>query len=172
MKPTHLPVLPAPRALRFVVEITPIGKGRPVFSRRTGRARTPEQTREWEDAFRTRTASVRPLAPFRGPLRLDLLVVLPRPKARYRAKDPDGLMAAPVKPDEDNVRKIIVDAMNPHEDSRGNVTSGFWTDDAQIVHGTTVKAYAEKAGRPRVEVRLVELGEHFDPAEAWGLHDA
>lgn len=106
---------------------------------------TSTKQRAWRSRFIGFALSGRPRAPLEGPLRLDLLLVLPRPKRLCRRKDPDGLLWAPTYPDRDNAEKIICDAMT---------RAGFWGDDRQVVSGQIVKVYAEKSGSPRVEIWL------------------
>lgn len=77
------------------------------------------------------------------PVRVDILAVVHRPKNRMKKKDPDGCVWTAAKPDEDNIRKSVKDALKT-----------FWRDDAQVVGGETWKMYAEKDGRPRVYVFL------------------
>lgn len=136
--------------LHFEVAIAPIGKGRHrAFKLPNGQIRTytPTKTQNWEATFQAMTAQYLPDTPLEGPLRVDILAVLPRPKRLMRQKDPDGLLWAPVRPDVDNIRKGVLDAMDL-----------FWGDDKQVVAGQTLKVYCEKSGRPRVEVWIGRPG--------------
>ena len=120
--------------------MAPIGKARP----RKGKygVYTPAKTRKWEQK-----AAVFALAAIKeritGPVCVDIMAVLPRPKRLYRKKDPQGLVWAPVRPDVDNIRKIVLDSMKD-----------CWTDDSLVVSGSSQKVYSEKNGLPRVEVWL------------------
>jgi len=79
------------------------------------------------------------------PLRVDLYFYLPRPKGHYGTGKNAGRLKvlAPInhtkKPDIDNLRKLITDAM----------TGIFWRDDSIICEGTTKKIYSD---RPRTEI--------------------
>lgn len=88
-------------------------------------------------------AQVLPTTPLQGPVGVDILAVLPRPRRLCRRKDPDGLIWAPRRPDSDNIRKAVLDALKRH-----------WADDGQVVDGATRKVYAERDGLPRLEVRV------------------
>jgi Holliday junction resolvase RusA-like endonuclease len=68
-------------------------------------------------------------------LEITSLAIFPTP-ARKLADDPDWFG---LKPDKDNVEKIILDALNP-----------WLHDDAQVVAGPTVKIYAPKNVEPAV----------------------
>lgn len=118
------------------------GKGRPRFSRASGRARTDHKTRiaesriwhAWLEAGRPR---------LEGPLQLLVTVALPRPGSHW-LRDRVTLSAAgkrsswPTKtPDFDNVAKLIADALN----------GSAYTDDAAVVHHWFVKRWCS-AGEP------------------------
>lgn len=104
---------------------------------------TPASTRKWEATVASLAAMQLPGTIIEGPVRVDVLAVMSRPKRLLRRNDPDGLVWAPTRPDGDNIRKAVLDALAP-----------FWRDDAQVVCGDTLKVYAEKAGRPRTVVRI------------------
>ena len=88
----------------------------------------------------------RPDAIIETPCRVDVLAVKRRPQSKLRQKDPDGLMWAPTKPDGDNIRKAVIDALK-----------SWWRDDALVCVGQTVTVYAERTGLPRVVVRVRTL---------------
>ncbi|MEL7367690.1 MAG: RusA family crossover junction endodeoxyribonuclease [Myxococcota bacterium] len=142
------------------VPMAPKGKGRPRLGRRGQHAvvYTPKATQQWERAFagyvlgwvsaqRANGAAIS--LPLDGPLEIDVVAVLPRPKRLTRRKDPDGLIWAPVKPDHDNIEKAVFDALQISVNGVQVVA-----DDARIVAQPTFKVYAEKNGEPRVIVRL------------------
>jgi len=83
--------------------------------------------------------------PLEGPVRANVTVLLPRPKALMRRADPDGPILAPVKPDRDNLEKAILDAMT---------AGGWWRDDAQVCAGEVRTAYHAKDGAPGAIVEL------------------
>lgn len=134
--------------IRFAVSVVPIGKGRPRMAVVGGHARayTPAATSRWEATFAAAAAAHAPRQQLDEPLRVDVLAVMPRPKRLMRRTDPAGLVWCEAKPDADNVRKAVLDAMK-----------AWWRDDAVVAAGQTVKAYAEKTGAPRVVVRVRSL---------------
>lgn len=145
----------------ITVPLTPIGKGRARSARMKSGVTlhfTPQKTVSWEASFRDLCAAHLPSTPIEGPVRVDILAVFPRPKSKNRKCDPEGLMAYTSKPDKDNVDKIVFDSLNRH-----------LRDDAQIVTGTTIKAYCEKEGLPRTVVRVQELANDWSPrlSAAW-----
>lgn len=82
-----------------------------------------------------------------GPVRLDLVVVHPIPKAfskKKRLQAIEGDILPCVKPDIDNVEKIVEDALN------GIV----WVDDKQVCKVEKDKIYGEI---PRIEVSITEM---------------
>ena len=88
-------------------------------------------------------------------VRLDILAVFARPGRLDQKDEPDGLIFHAQKPDRDNIEKAIQDGMK-----------AAWKDDALVVMGTTVKAFAERTGRPRVELWLTPM----EPVEIHGFH--
>lgn len=84
------------------------------------------------------------------PLQVDLGFYLPRPKGHYGTGRNSGRLkdSAPTlhtkKPDIDNLRKLVMDAM----------TDVFWRDDSLVCTGTTVKRYSDK---PRTEIKIKRL---------------
>jgi Holliday junction resolvase RusA-like endonuclease len=91
-----------------------------------------------------------PLTPLNCPLRVNLEFCMPRPKSHYGSGKNAGTVkdSSPrhhtTKPDIDNLRKLVMDAMN----------GIFWRDDALICEGTTIKRYSE---RPRTEIFIKVL---------------
>ena len=85
------------------------------------------------------------------PLCVDLVFCLPRPKGHYgtgknagKLKDRFKNKHHTSKPDIDNLRKLVMDAM----------TEVFWHDDSQVCQGQTIKRYSE---RPRTEIFIKTL---------------
>lgn len=85
------------------------------------------------------------------PLQVDLAFYLPRPKSHYGTGKNEGQLKMQFayiyhtkKPDIDNLRKLVMDAM----------TGIFWRDDSLVCRGATVKEYSE---RPRTEIRIKKL---------------
>lgn len=129
----------------FEVPMPPRGKGRPRHTVINGSVRvfTPKETRNWEQQVGVAGLPHRPEEVIEGPVRVDILAVMPRPKRLLRKKDPDGLIWCTSKPDSDNIRKSVLDALKT-----------WWRDDSQVVDGRTIKVYAERTGHPRVMVRV------------------
>lgn len=131
----------------FVVPAAPLGKERARTVRMpngASRSYTPKRTVTFEAQVAAAAGAVMPAPVIEEPVQVDILAVLARPKRLQRRLDPKGLTWAPVRPDADNVRKAVLDALD-----------GFWLDDSLVVAGQTLKVYAEKfGGRPRVEVRI------------------
>ena len=146
----------------FTIPLTPVAKGRPRMTVVGGHARayTPKKTRSFEASVAV-IASAYVKERYTGPLRVDILAVLPRPKRLMRGKDNDGLVWAPKRPDADNIRKAVLDGLSPCYD-----------DDAQVVAGQTFKVYAEKTGKARTIVAITPLGmeaSQYPPLVALGV---
>tara|TARA_R100001244_G_scaffold130924_2_gene103516 strand:- start:9310 stop:9564 length:255 start_codon:yes stop_codon:yes gene_type:complete len=83
---------------------------------------------------------------FDGAVRVEMLVVVARPKRLMRKSDPDGLIPNPRRPDLDNYVKGVLDGC-----------ACLWGDDAQVVELIASKRYSERDGEPRVEVMVCDL---------------
>ncbi|MDY0063303.1 MAG: RusA family crossover junction endodeoxyribonuclease [Myxococcota bacterium] len=139
--------------------LPPRGKGRPRIGIVAGHAHafTPSETRRWEALLASLAQAQLPTQVIEGPVRVDILALAGRPKSlcqRWKRPRPGGygdgtysqplgLLWRPGKPDGDNVRKAVLDALK-----------SFWRDDAQVVSGETLSGYAEVDGRARVVVRI------------------
>lgn len=132
-------LLPEP----FSIEIggEPKGKGRPRFSRKSGTAYTPEQTRLYEIAIRAAAGEFmgrRP--PVEGPVVVRVHAYFSIPKSwtkRKQAQARVGIIKHCSAPDCDNVLKVATDPLN------GIV----WRDDRQVYDAQVTKAYSD---RPRL----------------------
>lgn len=140
--------------IEIVVYGKPMGKQRPRFSRKTGRAYTPAKTVAFEgrlslEAQRAMTGR----ALFEGPLRVDIAALMPIAKSWSKKKKLAALageLPPTSKPDFDNFAKVL-DALN----------MVVWTDDALIVKGQVDKFYSEK---PMFAVRVRPIvGLHLPP---------
>lgn len=135
--------------MSIVIELagTPVAKGRPRFSRRTGTAYTPEKTRSYEAQLKFAAESVmqgRP--PLQGALRVEVQAMMPVPASWSKKKTTAALtgeIRPTVRPDWENLAKTL-DALN----------QVVWRDDAQIVTGEIRKAYSD---RPRLIVKVEAL---------------
>ena len=143
----------------LTIPLSPVAKGRPRVAVHGGKAHayTPKKTRSFEAAVAT-IAAAHIRQRFTGPLRVDIVAVLPRPKRLMRAKDDAGLVWAPKRPDADNLRKAVLDGL-----------ATCYDDDAQVVAGQTFKVYAEKTGKSRTIVAITPLeveAQRYPPVQA------
>ena len=122
--------------IRFTIPGVPQGKQRPRFTR-FGHTYTPEKTRQYEEDVRSAYLEAARDAHFSDrPVCVEILAFYPIPKSAAkgrRAAMADGSIRPVVKPDCDNVCKIICDALN----------GIAWRDDAQVVKITVEKRYGE-----------------------------
>lgn len=135
--------LPLHEILRVRIDGDPVGKGRPRFNPRSSRPYRPAKTRAWTK----RAAELLALAwrrdPVTVPVAVDVVAVKRRP-GRLPKRHP-GRVLRVAKPDEDNVRKVVLDAL-----TRARV----YTDDACVVAPGPESAswYAALGEPPHVEV--------------------
>ena len=137
----------------FAVPIAPRGAGRHRAAVIGGHARmyADPATRKWEHQIAFAAGETLPAEPLDGPVKVEILALLPRPKrllARSKKTGQllhgeEGLMWAPVKPDRDNIDKAVLDGLR-----------SIWRDDCQVCAGGVLKCYCEANGKPRVIVRV------------------
>lgn len=124
------------KTLRFVG--TPVGKGRPRFTR-LGHTYTPPKTRAEENRLKLLSRDfMGPTPAFSEPLTLNF-VVLHEPPQSLSLKRRSALIATALpakRPDLDNIIKLYLDAMN------GIV----FLDDAQIVGLNAARRYSHEPG--------------------------
>ncbi len=89
-------------------------------------------------------------APHSGPIRMDVLFAIRRPK--WAARRTDRLYLS-FRPDFDNLLKLVVDALNTTK-AHG---PGLWLDDRQIVGVNTAKTYAQQGDDPHIEMAIYAL---------------
>lgn len=107
---------------------------------------TPPETEAAEQAFRLLARKHRPRKPIAGPLRVDTIFVVAAPQ-KFPA---DRSRIWPhVKPDDDNYRKLVLDALNGE----------FWHDDGQVCGGSSFKVYGHPA-RTLVRIRPLTLEDY------------
>lgn len=132
----------------FTVPGEPKGKGRPRFSRASGRPYTPKGTEIYEARVAMEFRAEYPeVTPTEKPIELWLSANFGIPKSwpkRKRASAP-GLPCMK-KPDADNILKAVCDGLN----------GIAYKDDAQITEVHLMKAYGEV---PFVRVTIVEAEE-------------
>lgn len=131
----------------LVIPGAPVAKGRPRFSRRSGRTFTPAKTAQAEETLAGRAmallAGVEGL-PLQGPLRLEATFTSVQPSSwskKKRAETP----APTSRPDVDNLLKLATDALN----------GVVWVDDAQLVTIICRKVYGDTPS-----TRLIVTKEH------------
>ena len=133
----------------FVVPGQPQGKGRPRVTTRGGiaHAYTPGRTVSYEKLVAAAYREAYPGAlPAAGAVQIAIRAVYAIPKSWPRKRKQQALaemIPVTVKPDCDNVLKVISDALN----------GVAWQDDKQIVFAQVVKKYGIE---PRVEVEIWE----------------
>jgi len=137
------------RSITFSIPGPPVGKERARTFRQGGVSitRTPDKTRDYEKLVATLARLFWKGPPAEGPIRLELVVVKPRPKRLHRKADPDGRIRCLASPDLSNVQKAVEDAMN------GIV----YADDAQVCEWSGSKWYAAKGEGPCVVVTVEEI---------------
>jgi Holliday junction resolvase RusA-like endonuclease len=161
----------APLSLAFTIPFVPVAKGRPRFARfgKKGeggeggapggvRTYTPKKTSDFEGHVATAMAAALDRAghagaKISGPVRLDLILAVPRTKdlARVYKKTgkpvyPPGLLWHTKRPDRDNCEKAVMDGLN-----------AFLSDDAVVCAGETLKVYAPLGKAGFVSVWLVTM---------------
>ena len=124
------------RTLTLEIQMVPVAKGRPRMAR-SGAVYTPQATRRAEATVSALVRRAYTGKPYDGPLSVSLTFWMPRPKRCPRT-------LPTVKPDLDNLAKLILDACN------GLV----WIDDSQIVHLVLDKNYATAGGQPGVSMTV------------------
>lgn len=121
----------------------PVAKGRPVFSRKTGHARTPERTRAFEAVVAFFGAAEK-LGVIDGVLSVEIDAIFRRPKALERAC-PDLRIYKATKPDADNVAKSCLDGLKAH------------FHDQQVARLLVRKAYAARGEEPCTLIKISVL---------------
>ena len=134
--------------IRLTINGTPVGKGRPKYTK-SGHAYTPSNTREYEDTIRTLYRMQYHGFKFSKDIPLDMRIraFYPIPKSDSKGlhmkKIKNEIRPHNIKPDIDNVIKIVCDALNEMA----------YHDDTQIVDLQARKFYSDS---PRVEILIKE----------------
>lgn len=134
----------------ILVEGEPRGKGRPKFARQGGfvRVYTDDKTMKYEALIQLearRAMKGRPL--ITGPVKIRMEILHPVRASWSKSKRAGalaGTIAATVKPDSDNVEKIVYDALNGY----------VWGDDTQVVDAHVTKHFSET---PCVSILITPL---------------
>ena len=142
----------------ITVEGQPVGKGRPKFARQGNyvKAYTPEKTMEYEELVRTIYQLKAKDCCYKTvyfsadiPIRISVKAYYKIPKNTGKSRKNDmlsGKIRPLIKPDLDNIGKIVCDALN----------GIAYYDDKQIAEMQIQKWYSD---RPRIEVVIADLGE-------------
>jgi Holliday junction resolvase RusA-like endonuclease len=145
-------IKPARKRKLLDVEVPgqPVGKGRPRFTRK-GHVYSSAKTVKWErkaaEIFKADYQKRRSQT-YKGAASLEVEAVAQRPKGKTRKRDPNGRIWRTVKPDGDNVLKIVADAIE-----KARVIE----NDKQIVEWSLRSYYGGKTEEPSVIVRLFAL---------------
>lgn len=137
-------------AVAFVIPGTPVGKGRPRFSRRGAfvTTYTPEKTASYENLVKVKAEEAMNGRPVIEGAVAAVIWLYVTPPASWSKKKKAAALAGELlptsKPDVDNVIKGIFDAMNEI----------VWKDDKQACDVTVRKRYADTA-RATVTVREI-----------------
>ena len=136
----------------IVIAGEPVGKGRPKFSRQSGRAYTPAKTANTEAYVKSEAVRQVGQPMLAGPLTVSVRATVSVPASWSKKKREAALSGAtrPTgKPDLDNTLKLYCDALN------GIV----WVDDSQIVCVYAEKKYGEN---PQTELKITRFDSLFD----------
>ena len=152
--------------LRVVIPGRPRGWRRAFRDGRSGRVINPRENVSAADEIwaETQRAMARTgVTRFRGATRLTIWAVFRVPVSwpkRVRAEALDGLVWHTAKPDEDNIKKLIKDALQDQR-ARGQVTElRLYSDDSEVSVGICAKRF----GYPERTDVLIET---LDQPPAW-----
>jgi len=131
--------------IEFTINLAPQPKARPRVAVVKGHALvyTPKKTRVFEAEVAAIAQQHFP-QPLKGPVILNILFLLPRPKTLMRRKDPEDEIPHITRPDLDNLTKSITDGLN----------GVAYIDDRQIWRLNTSKLYHSKTGHPQIRIKI------------------
>ncbi|MBY6844638.1 RusA family crossover junction endodeoxyribonuclease [Clostridium botulinum] len=130
--------------MKIVIDGKPMGKQRPRFNTKTGRAYTPSKTVNYENWVKVCYMEQCNKEKLEGAIKADIKVFYPIPKGTSKKKKKSmlvGIERPTKKPDVDNIAKVILDSLN----------GLAYVDDKQVITCYISKWYGEN---PRVEVEL------------------
>lgn len=138
-------------SIELIVYGTPVAKGRPRFSAKTGRTYTDSKTASYENLIRLAFMEKYPdFEPLEGALSLSVMACFPIPVSwskKKRAGASENRIKKTSRPDADNLVKSVCDGLN----------GVLWHDDAQIVNLHVYKMYSTY---PRTEITVWEEEEN------------
>lgn len=121
--------------IEFTIPGVPQGKERPRFTQ-NGATYTPKKTKDYEKLVAWAYQCEAHGAKFTGTIRVDIAAIYPVPHSwskRKQAEAIDNQILPMVKPDWDNIGKIVCDALN----------GIAYKDDAVITDATVCKRYED-----------------------------
>lgn len=145
--------MPSPARIKFVVLGAPVPQPRPRVVTINGRGMAISNPRShpvtaWKDQVRlTAQDAWQGRPPLQGPVGLAVAFLLPRPARLTLKSKPNPRCWAPVRPDGDNLVKVIKDVLN----------GLCWKDDGQVVELLVHKLYASAGEQPRAEVTVYAM---------------
>lgn len=152
--------------IKFVIDGNPFGKQRPFVAHNHGIKRP--QTRIYERKARGTWQRVTSAPEANGEVEVHLMAFYEIPKSwpQWKHKAAVYHLIRPIKksalkPDVDNVAKMIMDSCNPETYRHKKVARGIYADDGQVVDLSVESWYSEK---PRVEVYL-SVKDEYDVQE-------
>lgn len=139
--------------VQFFVPGKPTGKQRPKFNKKTKNTYTPKETRDYETLVKTcykqKYGNKEPI-PAKTPVEVEIYAYfkIPKsmPKKQVKLIENNELFPT-VKPDADNISKIILDALN----------GLAYYDDNQVVTLRIDKCYAKDESQVGVYVKIDEI---------------
>lgn len=114
----------------------------------TGKTK-PHPAVEFKATIRMAAQAIYQSAPLEGPLRVDVLLIFPRPRSKVWKTKPMPRYWHQGKPDRDNADKAVLDAL----------TGLLWRDDCQVCSGQVQKFVAAGDEQPHVRIRVQALNE-------------
>ncbi|MBR2132024.1 MAG: RusA family crossover junction endodeoxyribonuclease [Oscillospiraceae bacterium] len=138
-----------PKSVRYTIPGKPKGKSRPRFGK--GSVYTDEKTKDYERLSKAlyKKASKGITFPQGTPVRVDITACFPVPSKankKLRQEMESGARLPMLRPDTDNIAKIILDSLN----------KTAYLDDAQVVETHVQKKYSKE---PCVTVTVEEIKE-------------
>lgn len=139
----------------MILQVSVLGNPAPQGSKTPWGTEANPRTRPWRDTVaydaRTLMGSQEPML---GPLNLNVVFRLPRPKAHYRTGahagelKPDAPVWCPKKPDLDKLVRAVCDALT---------TAAVWHDDSQVATVHARKVYVSVGTQPGVDIIVQPL---------------
>jgi|DEB0MinimDraft_6_1074348.scaffolds.fasta_scaffold23147_4 Holliday junction resolvase RusA-like endonuclease len=132
-------------SIQFTVPGKPSGKGRPRFSRKSGRAFTPAKTQSYEAQVKHFCAeAMGNMPPIEGPIRVEIIAVFAKAKSWSKKKTRETYWHTS-SPDADNLAKVL-DGLN----------GIAWGDDRQVALLQVSKIYSDD-GREYMQVFISDM---------------